>query len=100
MIDSFCWTQSFIYINLDRNVVVNLAQAVTENTKVPSNAPDQPGQFFQGSKFRLPGFIGSDSTAMKEIERIFDMACEGTTLSFAQGMKSYWNAKLIDTMLL
>ncbi len=40
--DSYHWTQSFIYINPDEIVIVKLTEAVGENAKVPSNAPDQP----------------------------------------------------------
>ncbi len=29
--DSFCWTQPFVYINPDENIIVNLAEVVGEN---------------------------------------------------------------------
>ncbi len=76
--------------------MVNLAEAVVGNGKVPSNAPDQPKKYFKGSKFRLPEFVGSNSKTVEEIKKI-DMACEGTTLSFAKGMKSYQITKSFDT---
>ncbi len=41
-------------------------EAMGENAKSPSNAPDQPEQFFKGSKFQLPKFVGSDSITMKK----------------------------------
>ncbi len=66
MIDSFCWTQSCIYINLDENVIENLVEALGEIAEVPCNAPYQTEQYFKGSKFQLPGFVVSDSTTMKE----------------------------------
>ncbi len=73
---------------------MNLAEAVGENAKVPSNTSDQPEQYFKGFKFHLLGFIGSDSTTVKEV-KIFDMVCEGTTLSFSSSMRSYQNMKLL-----
>ncbi len=64
--DSFCWTQSVVYINPDDNIIMNLAEAVGKNTRIPSNAPDQPVQYSKGSKFQLPEFIGSESKTVKE----------------------------------
>ncbi len=76
--------------------MVDHAEAVGKNAKDPSNAPDQPEQYFKGYKFQLLEFVGSDSTPMKEMKLIFDMACECTRLSFSQGIKSYWNKKLSE----
>ncbi len=48
--DSFCWTQSFIYINLDGHVIVNSepCRSRGENAKVPCNGPYQLEQYFKG----------------------------------------------------
>ncbi len=54
--DSFCWIQPFFSIIPVDNIIVNLAEAISENATVPSNAPDQPEQCFKGFKFRLPRF--------------------------------------------
>ncbi len=86
--DLFHWTQSFIYIDSDESVEVNLAEAVGENAKVPSDAPDHPEQYFKGSEFWFPGFVGSNSTTVKEVKMFF-FACEDTILSIAQSIKSY-----------
>ncbi len=85
-----------IYINPGGNVIVNLAEGVGENAKGQSNAPDQPEQFFKGTKFWLWGFIGSDSTTVMEVKLFFDIACDGTTLSFAWDIKSCQNSKSIE----
>ncbi len=76
--------------------MVDHAEAVGKNAKDPSNAPDQPEQYFKGFQFQLPGFVGSDSTTMKEVKTFFDMVCEGSMLNFAQGIESYWNTKLTE----
>ncbi len=55
--DSFCWIQSFFYIIPDENIIVNLAEVIGDNATVPSNASDQPEQYFKGSKFRYPDLL-------------------------------------------
>ncbi len=39
--DSYCWIQPF-YVIPDENIIVNLAEVISENATVLSNAPDQP----------------------------------------------------------
>ncbi len=67
------------------------------NARVPSNAPDQPDIYLKGSKFQVLWLVCSDSITVKEVKN-FDLAFEGTTLSFAHCLKSYQNTKSLRIM--
>ncbi len=60
-----------LFFQSDGAAVVNLAEAVGDDARIPYNTLDQPDVFLNGSKFWLPGFIGCDKNTTDGIVKFF-----------------------------
>ncbi len=85
---TFSWEQPMLFFPSDGAAVVNLVEAVGDDTRNSYNALYQPDVFLNGSKFRLSGFIGHDKNTKDGIVKFFLSACEGTSLTMPRGIYS------------
>ncbi len=85
---TFSWEQPMLFFPSDGGAVVNLAEAASDDARIPYNVLDQPDVFLNRSKFCLPGFIGHDKNTTDGIVKFFSSVCKGTSLTMPCGIYS------------